>query len=157
MNRPHRRAYQRLRRRIQAIVREYGAVLVALEVRRGRETLIRVAVDHPAGTTLALCRTLTLRFQDELAWVEARLGPLRWEVSSPGVDRVLRRPREFRWAAGRRVRIVRKDPDHAGRVIRATLLDAGARGIHIALQDQAPPQFLPWSSIANVRLDSGPA
>lgn len=157
MNGQYHYGFRHLMKQVRTVVNDQGATLVTLEVHRGRETLIRVVIDHPLGTTLGLCQEVMRHLQSKLGWIESSLGPFRLEVTSPGVERILRRPREFRWAVGRRVCVVQKEHSLPGQEIHATLIHAGAEGIQLAIQDQPHPLFLPWSRVAKVRLESSPA
>ena len=92
----------------EPIVVEAGAELVEVDVRgEGGRRLVRVTVDTEAGVDVDTCATLS-----------SRLGPLfeaaidgrfTLEVTSPGVRRPLRTPRDFRRNIGRTVRVRRID------------------------------------------------
>ena len=78
---------------------------------RGRS--LRVFIDKPGGVTVDDCagvsRQLTRLFAVEGAEYD------RLEVSSPGLDRPLRRPADFRRFAGERVEIRMRERDAGGR------------------------------------------
>ena len=104
------------------LLRDHGLMLVDLEVARGgRRSRVRFFVDKPGGVTIDDCR----RFSDEmgdLLDVEGVLpGSYDLEVSSPGLDRELRKDREFQWALQRDIRVFTREPvdglrEHAGRL-----------------------------------------
>jgi ribosome maturation factor RimP len=72
------------------------------------------------------------------------------EVSSPGLDRQLRTEREFRWAAGKRVRCWLA----GGEEVRGRLL--GIDGGQIVLeQDSGAEVRLDRTSVTKARLDVG--
>jgi ribosome maturation factor RimP len=88
------------------VLREHGVSLVDLELRRGtRRSLLRIYIDKPGGVGIEDCR----RVSDEAGDVLDAHGLLPesydLEVSSPGLDRELRKDREWRWAVGKPVRI----------------------------------------------------
>ena len=66
-----------------------------------------VYVDHPAGVDHALCERVTDRLRDYLDRYTV-------DVSSPGIERPLRRPAHFANAIGRKVAL-RTDDDIDGR------------------------------------------
>jgi ribosome maturation factor RimP len=68
---------------------------------------VRLFIDHPNGVDLALCERVTEHLRDLLA--EYSL-----EVSSPGPERPLTKPRHFRRFVGQRAR-VRTREEHGGR------------------------------------------
>ncbi len=147
----------RLRSDIRRVLRSHGATLVCLDVRRGPYTLIRIAIDHPYGVDIRLCQNVTRALQERLAWFEQTIGPFQLEVSSPGIERELKKPREFRWAIGRAVRVLCREPIHGGTDLRGRLEHADAGGIRLTLDHHTTPLFLPWSSVAKIKLDPGPA
>ena len=94
------------------VLSEHGLSLVDLEWRReGRRWVLRFFVDRMekreepgAGVSIADCQ----RFSGEAGDILDASGliPQSYdlEVSSPGLDRELKKEREFRWATGKKVR-----------------------------------------------------
>jgi ribosome maturation factor RimP len=84
-----------------------------------------VFVDHPRGVDHALCERVTNVLRGYLERYTV-------DVSSPGVERPLRRPEHFRNVVGRRV-AVRTDAEIAGRKrFRGELVQAGDRTLTVA-------------------------
>lgn len=104
---------------IQPVLRSHGLELVDLEWRsHGPRGVLRVFVDKPGGVVLADIERVSREVGDILD--VADLIPERYdlEVSSPGLDRQLRKDREFRWARGKRVRCWLADGEEiAGRLV----------------------------------------
>lgn len=71
----------------------------------GPRRVVRVTIERPGGVTLDDCAAASECISAVLDRDEPFLGPYRLEVESPGVERPLRRPEEFRWALGRLVRV----------------------------------------------------
>lgn len=96
----------RLAALIEPVLEETGAELVDLEVAgsRGRPVL-RAYVDAPGGTTLDDCARLSRLI--EAALESAGAVPERYvlEVSSPGLERPLRKRRHFERRTGQEVAI----------------------------------------------------
>ncbi len=87
------------------VVRGHGLDLVDVDWRGdGRRFVLRLFVDRPGGPTVDDCARLSLEVGDLLE--ASRLIPESYdlEVSSPGLDRLLRKDREFQWAVGKLVR-----------------------------------------------------
>ena len=61
-------------------------------------------VDKPGGVGIEDCRRVSREVGDALDAAALIEEGYDLEVSSPGLDRQLRKDREFRWAVGRRVR-----------------------------------------------------
>ncbi|MDH4070630.1 MAG: hypothetical protein OEV30_09405 [Ignavibacteria bacterium] len=94
-----------LRKKIDACVAARGATVVDIVVRgEARLPVLEIFVDNLEGITLALCRDLNKDlqpiFDDEIPG-----GRYRLEVSSPGLDRPLRFPWQFRKHVGKLVEV----------------------------------------------------
>jgi ribosome maturation factor RimP len=84
-----------------------------------------VFVDHPQGVDHALCERVT-------NVLRGYLDRYTVDVSSPGLERPLRRPQHFRNVVGRRV-AVRTDAEIAGRKrFRGELVKAGESTLTVA-------------------------
>jgi ribosome maturation factor RimP len=81
-----------------------GMTLVDREWRReGRRWVLRFFVDKPGGVGIEDCQAFSREAGDVLD-VSGLIEPsYDLEVSSPGLDRVLKTDRELRWAIGREV------------------------------------------------------
>ena len=100
-----------LRELAEPVVSSEGMELVDLEYRReGAGWVVRLYIDKPGGITHDDCKEISQLFGARLE-VEDRI-PHRYtlEVSSPGLDRVLRKPSDFERFAGRPVRITTERP-----------------------------------------------
>src|SRR5437879_4440425 len=79
-----------------------------------------VFVDHPKGVDHALCERVTDVLGDYLRTYSV-------DVSSPGVERPLRRPEHFRNAVGRRVQLRTEDR----RRVRGEIVEAGEGAVTV--------------------------
>ena len=83
-------------------VEAHGLTLVDLEVRgNGRRVAVRLYVDKPGGVTISDCQQLSHEIGDLIDVSNLVRSSYDLEVSSPGLDRELRKDRELRWASGR--------------------------------------------------------
>jgi ribosome maturation factor RimP len=99
-----------------------GTEVLAVEL-TGPQTVC-VYIDHPKGVDHALCERVTLL-------LDAQRRRFGLDVSSPGVERPLRKPAHFRRAIGRRVS-VRTAHEIGGRKrFRGELLAAGDDSISL--------------------------
>ncbi len=71
----------------------------------GRARVVRVAVDAPGGVDLDAVAEVTRAVSAALDDAEPLDGPYALEVTSPGLERVLRRPAHFQGALGATVSI----------------------------------------------------
>jgi ribosome maturation factor RimP len=135
----------------------HGLTLVDLDVRgNGRRVAVRIYVDKPGGVAIDDCKALSYEIGDLID--VSNLVPRSYdlEVSSPGLDRELRRDREFRWAAGRLVRVWTREPVDGHRELlgRLALVDEGSLFIATAASDGTVQ--VPRSLLAKVRLEVEP-
>ena len=98
-----------------------------------------VYVDHPGGVDHALCERVTDLLRDYLREYSV-------EVSSPGLDRPVRRQEHFEAARGRRVRV-----RTTGRKLRGEVLSAGEQSVTVAAADGAETE-IPYAEIVRANL-----
>src|SRR5438105_5291028 len=89
---------------VQPVLRDHGLTLVDLEWRAHRPRgVLRVFVDKPGGVGIEDCRRASREVGDALDAAALIEEGYDLEVSSPGLDRQIRKDREFRWALGKQV------------------------------------------------------
>jgi ribosome maturation factor RimP len=143
--------------RIEELIQPYllaqGVELIELQFtqpRRGRATL-RLFVDRQGGITL-----------DEITRVSRVVGELldvhdlisssyTLEVSSPGLTRELKKPRDYERYTGRLVRLTTRGPWQGKQVHRGIL--KGLENEEISLEEGEALVRIPLKEIAKARLD----
>ena len=101
---------------IGEVVALEGAELVELQLSgSSRRPILRAYVDIPGGTTVDACAELSRRIEARLEAAELVGERYVLEVSSPGLDRPLRRRRDFARLVGRPVRLRLELSAEAGR------------------------------------------
>jgi ribosome maturation factor RimP len=117
---------EEMRVMIEPIVDGHGLELVDVDLKRGRGPwTLRVIVDTPEGdgrVSVEGCAEVSREIGIHLDagdWIPARYT---LEVSSPGLDRVLAREKDFAAARGREVRIETRAPRNGRRRFRGRLL-----------------------------------
>lgn len=110
---------------VRPVVEAAGLELVDVTFRReaGRR-ILRVTVDREEGVDLDTIAGTSERLSRRLDLEEFAPGPYTLEVSSPGVERPLRRPEEFVRRVGEKVKIRTVQPvggarNHAGKLVAA--------------------------------------
>ncbi len=102
-----------------------GCSLYDVEVAgTGRGAVVRVLVDRPGGIdldTVARLSEVLSRALDHDPGATALRGPYSLEVSSPGLERPLRRSEHFRGASGELVSVKVKEDDGPARRLRGVL------------------------------------
>ena len=103
---------------VMPILAGLGMELVDLEFKReGRSWALRLFIDKPGGVTLDDCAEVSREFGALLEVEDPIEGAYRLEVSSPGIDRPLKKPADFTRFAGQLVKLRTRslvDPDGRG-------------------------------------------
>ena len=90
---------------VQPVLRDHGLTLVDLEWRGHRPRgALRLFVDKPGGVGIEDCQRASREIGDVVDAAALIDYGYDLEVSSPGLDRLLRKDREFQWALGKPVR-----------------------------------------------------
>jgi ribosome maturation factor RimP len=116
----------------EALVRPVieGEGLEVVDVTFGREAgrrILRVIVDREGGVDLDTISELSQKVSRRLDLEGFEPGPYALEVSTPGIERPLRRPEDFRRAVGERVLV--KTPEG---IVEGELRAAEADAIRVA-------------------------
>jgi len=116
-----------------------GLYLVDVELKGGRSnTLLRVYIDKAGGITHSDCQNVSEQLSAMLDVEDPFPGSYTLEVSSPGLDRELRKPGDYQHFAGRRARLILREPVDGQTVFEGRLaglegglvrLDLGEAGI----------------------------
>ena len=99
---------------IEPVVDEHGCELVDVEVARNRgQGLLRITVDSPEAdgrVPIERCVAISREVETLLDAADAMTGAYQLEVSSPGLDRLLGREKDFVAAVGHEVKLRTKRP-----------------------------------------------
>ena len=138
---------------IEPVLASRGLQLVDLEwVRQGRRWVLRAFVDKPGGVTVGDCQAASREAGDVLDASGLIEPAYDLEFSSPGLDRQLRKDREFAWAVGRRVQCwVRQSVD--GRVEFSGRLAAASATMLILEEPDGRRQEVPRELVSKARLE----
>ena len=95
----------------ESVLDEMGFELVDVEyVGAGGRKVLRIYMDRPGGVTLDDCARVSREIG---VLIDVKdLIPQRYvlEVSSPGLNRRLKKERDFAWAVGKKVKVRMKSP-----------------------------------------------
>jgi ribosome maturation factor RimP len=118
--------------------------VVDFELRKGRDPLLTVYIDRPGGVDLDLCVAVTHA-------LDALRDTYRLEVSSPGLDRPLRKPEQFARVTGSEVAVKTTAPLEGRASYRGVLTAAGDRAITMRLDD-GRDVTISYADVARARL-----
>jgi ribosome maturation factor RimP len=123
---------QQIRQIAERVASSEGLEIVEVTLRGGgRQRLLRVFIDKPAGVSHADCELISREVGTILDIEDVISGPYRLEVSSPGLDRKLLKAADYERFAGKKARIKLRQPvdgqlQFTGRLLAA---EAGAIGM----------------------------
>jgi len=140
---------------------DLGYELVDLEFKReGRERFLRLFIDKPGGVTLDDCAEVSREVGTLLEVEDLIEEAYRLEVSSPGIDRPLKRPADFERFAGQRVKVKSHealDPDGRGvtrKTFTGTLVGLRDGRVVIRQLDKKGGEVaIPLTDLVQARLD----
>ncbi|MEW6263690.1 MAG: ribosome maturation factor RimP [Thermodesulfobacteriota bacterium] len=144
---------QRVTDLAEPVLKEEGLELVEAQYRRERGGyVLRLFIDRAAGSGVTLddCVQASRELGRLLDVEEVIAGPYTLEVSSPGLDRPLRRPADFHRFAGRLVRVRTAAPE-GRRTIKGRLL--GLRDGRIELEAEGRRVSVLYEEAKSVRLE----
>lgn len=133
---------------LESTLTQIGYELVDLEI-SGRGKLIRLFIDKPGGVNIDDCALVSEQVSNLLA-VEHDVDYDRLEVSSPGLDRVLKKEADFTRFAGNKVVLKLRVPVEGRKNFTGVL-----RGIDenvVQLETEAGLQGFTFSNIDKARL-----
>ena len=91
------------------IIESGGAYPVEVGIRGEQgSTVVEIFIDTDSGVTSGQCAEISRQISRELETNSTIEGRYRLEVSSPGLDRPLRLPRQFKRHVGRQLKLVRR-------------------------------------------------
>ena len=128
---------------IVPILDDFGYELVDLQYKKeGSSMALCVYIDKPGGITLDDCVTVSREVGAILEIEDPIKAAYRLEVSSPGLDRPLKKPADFERFAGQKIKVktlCMLDPDRRGhnrKTFTGELLGLEGDMIRIALDDK---------------------
>ena len=128
----------RLEAVLEPVLASHGLSLVDLEfLREGRRSVLRLFVDKVDGVSVGDCQRVSREAGDVLDVAGLIEGAYDLEVSSPGLDRELRKEREFAWAIGKDVRCWLREPVDGRTEVEGVLVEVGPEDLILRGPDGA--------------------
>jgi len=119
---------------LEPLVRHLGYELWELEF-TGRNGVLRIYIDSADGIDVDDCETVSRAVSDRLDEADPIPGEYTLEVSSPGLDRVLRRPEHFQRFVAEQVSVEMKQLVNGRRRFVGKLLQASETDIQLEMDD----------------------
>jgi ribosome maturation factor RimP len=140
---------ERVRSLAEPVLARHGAELIELAVKRGRTQLVRIVADRSGGIDLETCARVSEELSRMLDADDPIAGRYTLEVSSPGLDRPLRTPADFRRVIGSRVRVV-LSAELDARQYEGTLEEVGEDRVRVSASEG--PIEVPLADIAKAKV-----
>ena len=141
----------RVTRLIEPVLEDLGLELVDVEYlsERGR-WILRIYADREGGITLDDCAMVSREIGDLIDIKDIIAHEYVLEVSSPGLNRPLRKERDFEWAVGRKIRVRMHAPLKGRRNFTGYLKEFSEGMLH--LECTGLSASLPWQDVEKANL-----
>lgn len=154
MGNPHEEAVvDQIRFVVQPILLSMGLELVDIEQRQGAgRALLRISIDKEQGVTIQDCGDASVYLGRALDVGDVMSTPYTLEVSSPGLDRPLKKREDYDRAMGKKVRIKLQNAISGQWVMVGRLADVLPDRIAFE-SSEGSRQEIPFENIRNARLE----
>ena len=117
---------------IEKIIKSHGAKLYDIEItKEGEDNIYRVYITKDSGVSIDLCTDISRDISPLLDVEPPISGEYRFEVSSPGIERKLTKPKHFISSIGEKVKVKVKGEGK----LKGMLIDANEEGIKVENKD----------------------
>ena len=119
---------------IEPVIKGLGVALEDIELRKmGRRVFLRVIIDKEGGVTIDNCEQVSREIEAQLDVEDPIPYPYTLEVSSPGLDRPLKTPGDFKRFCGKTARIVTSAPVENQTFFIGEIIEAGDTDVTLLL------------------------
>jgi ribosome maturation factor RimP len=144
---------EKVRELIEPVINAVDLELADMELSMMKgKAMLRVFIEKDAGITIDDC-ALVSREVEAVLDVE---DPIPWsyvlEVSSPGLDRPLKRPEDFKRFSGSKVRVVTRAPVEKQTFFTGKIAEAGDDEV-VLLLPKNKEIIIPYNNISKARLE----
>ena len=138
---------------VRPVVESAGLELVEIGWNKG---LLRVVIDREGGVDLDAIAQASERISRRLDLEDFGSGRYTLEVSSPGVERHLRDPRDFMKRVGEKVKVKAKVPEEGGLALTGTIVAADENAVTIRTECAERRVAYPFIRSARTLFEWGP-
>ena len=131
---------------VENLLTDTDLELVAVDYVREKDWYLRVFIDKEGGIEIDDCQALSGRLEEILDEKDIIKGSYILEVSSPGLDRELKKPKDFQREKGKTVDVSLFAPVDGNKLIVGVLKDYDGENITI------DEQTISMADVAQVRL-----
>ncbi len=128
---------------IQPVIEENQFELVDVEyVTEAGEWYLRAYIDKPGGVTVDDCEKVSRAFEARLDEADLIADAYILEVSSPGLDRPLKKEKDYRRAMGKEIELHTYKPVDGEKQFFGTLQEFDADSVTIRTEEEQTRTFL---------------
>lgn len=143
----------RVKRLIEPIIKDMGIELEDIELTRmAGKALLRIFIDKKGGVTIDDCEKVSREIEAQLDVEDPMPSSYILEVSSPGLDRLLKRPEDFKRFCGKAVRVITSAPIENQTFFVGEMIEAGDAEI-LLLLPKDKKVTIPYKNISRARLE----
>ncbi len=136
---------------LEPILDEMGFELVDVEYLSSYgKWVLRLYIDKETGVTIDDCVRVSREIGDLIDVKEMVTHEYTLEVSSPGIDRPLRKEKDFVGAVGKKVKVRMIKPMNGRRSFTGYLKDFENGTLYVEMEDE--PVALPWAEVDKANL-----
>jgi len=136
----------------EALIQAEGMGLVDWQFRKeGRTWFLRIFIDKPGGVSLDDCADISRQLGDQIEVHDLIPHSYTLEVSSPGLDRPLKKDQDFLQSLGKLIQLNTRDPLE-GQFFFKGILMAYTPGGLLRLAEEKKSWEIPVFNIAKARL-----
>jgi len=135
---------------VRNIIADTQLELVDVEYVKERDWYLRVYLDKKGGLEIEDCQWVSDRLEKTLDELDPIKESYYLEVSSPGLDRPLKKERDFARHTGDKVEVSTFAPVNGQKIIVGTLLGLVDGNIHLDINGS--DFSIPWDKAAQIRL-----
>jgi len=136
---------------IEPMVEETGLRLVSVDIaRQGKRLVVTVCLDREGGIDVNACAEMSEEISRHIDVEELIEDRYTLEVASPGLQRILRKPREYRCFLGREVEVLLRQPFEGRQKMLGKLIAADDEGMTVIVDDEEIT--FPYQALKKTRL-----
>lgn len=141
---------QLVEKMVREIIHGTALELVDVEYVKERDWYLRVFLSKPGGIEVEDCQWVSERLEKQLDETDPIKDSYFLEVSSPGLDRPLKKPQDFARHVGDKIEVHTFAPVNGQKLVVGTLLGADHEAIRIEVDGSA--MNIPRDKASQVRL-----
>lgn len=142
---------ERVTEAVQPIIEDLNLELVDVEyVKEGGNWYLRIFIDKPEGIELDDCQIVSEKIDTLLDELDPIPQAYFLEVSSPGIERPLKKPQDFARFKGQLVNVTTFAPVNGAKSFTGKLMEYNEEGIHLEIKGKQV--VFPQQQVATARL-----